>query len=87
MGAISNMTVISNDGAGQVSRNVSAGVHETAQLLKDTTGFDVIQMLKGFGQPAAAPTAGAPAAATTSVRSAGNGKSPDPATPQGPGQD
>ncbi|MDQ1055786.1 hypothetical protein QE394_003714 [Arthrobacter sp. SORGH_AS 212] len=86
MGAISNMTVISNDGAGQVSRNVSSGVHETAQLLKDTTGFDVIQMLKGFGQPAAA-TAGTPTPATTPVGTAGNGKSPGQATPQGPGQD
>ncbi len=55
MSAISNMTVISNDGAGQVSKNVSAGVQETAQLLKDTTGFDVIEMLKGFGQQTPAP--------------------------------
>ncbi|WP_309106058.1 SPFH domain-containing protein [Arthrobacter sp.] len=50
MGAISNMTVISNDGASQLSKNVSSGVQETAQMLKDTTGFDVIEMLSGFGK-------------------------------------
>ncbi|WP_457973962.1 hypothetical protein [Arthrobacter sp. D1-17] len=35
--------------ANQVSKNVSSGVQQTAQMLKDTTGFDVIEMLKGFG--------------------------------------
>ena len=55
MGAISNMTVISNDGASQLSRNVSSGVQETAQMLKDTTGFDVIEMLSGFGKSRPAP--------------------------------
>jgi flotillin len=44
------MTVISNDGASQLSKNVSSGVQETAQMLKDTTGFDVIEMLSGFGK-------------------------------------
>jgi flotillin len=65
------MTVISNDGAGQVSKNVSSGVQQTAQMLKDTTGFDVIEMLKGFGNPT-------PAAST---RGAGNGAVKEQAGP------
>lgn len=57
MSAIDNMTVISNDGASQLSKNVSSGVQQTAQLLKDATGFDVIELLKGFGNKPAAPAA------------------------------
>ncbi|MBT2522385.1 hypothetical protein J7E80_15645 [Arthrobacter sp. ISL-28] len=33
-----------------MSKNVSSGVQQTAQMLKDSTGFDVIEMLKGFGK-------------------------------------
>lgn len=72
MSAISNMTVISNDGAGQVSKNVASGVHETAQLLKDTTGFDIIGMMKNFGQTTEAPAA-APANRPTFDGGATNG--------------
>ena len=50
MGAISNMTVISNDGASELSKNVTSGVQQTVQMLKDATGFDVIEMLTGFGK-------------------------------------
>lgn len=66
MGAISNMTVISNDGAGQVSKNVSSGVQQTAQMLKDTTGFDVIEMLKGFGK--SSPAADTPGTGDGAVK-------------------
>jgi flotillin len=50
MGAIDNLTVISNDGASQLSKNVAGGVQQTAQMLKDATGFDVIDLLKNFGK-------------------------------------
>jgi flotillin len=53
MAAIKTMTVVSNDGAGQLSRDVSNGVQQTTQLIKDTTGLDVIgllgDILKGAG--------------------------------------
>ncbi|MHA7279501.1 flotillin family protein [Arthrobacter sp. MDT2-2] len=45
MSAIDTMTVVSNDGASQLSRNVSSGVHQTTQLVKDTTGLDIIALL------------------------------------------
>ncbi|MDN4610406.1 flotillin family protein [Arthrobacter burdickii] len=45
MSAIDTMTVVSNDGASQLSRNVSTGVHQTTQLVKDTTGLDIIALL------------------------------------------
>jgi flotillin len=47
-------------------------VQQTAQMLKDTTGFDVIEMLKGFGNST-------PAAST---RGAGNGAVKEQAGPQ-----
>ncbi|TDK26696.1 flotillin family protein [Arthrobacter crusticola] len=53
LAAIKTMTVVSNDGAGQLSRDVSTGVQQTTQLIKDTTGLDVITLLgdilKGAG--------------------------------------
>lgn len=68
MSAIKNMTVISDDGANQLSKNVSSGVQQTAQMLKDTTGFDVIELLKGFGsKPAALPAASGNGAAKAST--------------------
>jgi len=45
MSAIDTMTVVSNDGASQLSRNVSSGVHQTTQMVKDTTGLDIIALL------------------------------------------
>ncbi|WP_051299436.1 flotillin family protein [Arthrobacter castelli] len=48
MSAVDNMTVISRDGAGQVNRNVATGIQETLQLLKDTTGLDVVSTLNNF---------------------------------------
>jgi flotillin len=45
MAAIDTMTVVSNDGASQLSRNVSSGVHQTTQMVKDTTGLDIIALL------------------------------------------
>ncbi|WP_081747441.1 flotillin family protein [Arthrobacter sp. Br18] len=45
MSAIKNMTVVSSDGASQLSKNVSSGVHQTTQMIKDTTGLDIISLL------------------------------------------
>ena len=45
MSAIDTMTVVSNDGASQLSRNVTSGVHQTTQMVKDTTGLDIIALL------------------------------------------
>lgn len=60
MASIDNMTVISNDGASQLSKNVAGGVQQTAQMLKDATGFDVIDLLKNFGKGGSADTEGSP---------------------------
>lgn len=48
MAAIKNMTVVSNDGASQLSKNVSNGVQQTTQLIKDQTGLDLISLLEGM---------------------------------------
>ncbi|MUK03652.1 flotillin family protein, partial [Vibrio cholerae] len=45
MSAIDTMTVVSTDGASQLSRNVSSGVHQITQMVKDTTGLDIIALL------------------------------------------
>jgi flotillin len=67
LAAIKTMTVVSNDGAGQLSRDVSAGVQQTTQLIKDTTGLDVITLLgdilKGAGTGAHVSANGSTAAA------------------------
>ena len=66
MAAIKSMTVVSNDGAGQLSRDVSNGVQQTTQLIKDTTGLDVISLLgdilKGAGSGASVSSNGSTAA-------------------------
>ncbi|MBG6216086.1 flotillin [Arthrobacter sp. CAN_A6] len=80
MSAIKNMTVVSNDGASQLSKNVSSGVHQTTQMIKDTTGLDIIALLgdalrnadptrRGAApgsSTAAAPQGGSPAAGADS---------------------
>lgn len=45
MGAIDKLTVISTDGAGAVTKQVSNGVVQAIQLLKDTTGVDVADLI------------------------------------------
>ncbi|GAA2174301.1 flotillin family protein [Arthrobacter parietis] len=59
MSSIDNMTVISTDGASQLSKNVSGGLQQTFQLLKDTTGLDAVEMLRNWGSNGTkAPAAG-----------------------------
>ncbi|WP_159615501.1 flotillin family protein [Arthrobacter zhaoguopingii] len=74
LAAIKTMTVVSNDGAGQLSRDVSTGVQQTTQLIKDTTGLDVITLLgdilKGAGSGQRASANGAAVAPSASGGSA-----------------
>lgn len=55
MSAIDTMTVVSTDGASQLSRNVTNGVQQTSQLVKDTTGLDIIALLGDLLRNAAEP--------------------------------
>ena len=44
LGSIEKLTVISTDGAGQVAKQVTNGVVQTVQMLKDTTGIDLTKL-------------------------------------------
>lgn len=52
---IKDLTVISNDGAGQLSRNVAGNINETVTLLERMTGVDLRQLVSRV--PAATPSA------------------------------
>ena len=49
MAAITDLTVISNDGAGQLSRSVANNLHETLEVVRRTTGLDVQALLQRGG--------------------------------------
>ncbi|MFF9724666.1 flotillin family protein [Streptomyces gardneri] len=70
LSAIDKLTVISTDGASQLTRTVTDNVAQGMELLSSTTGVDLAQLLQGFTQrkpvPAPAP-APAPATAGTPV--------------------
>ncbi|WP_081747097.1 flotillin family protein [Arthrobacter sp. H5] len=76
MSSIDNMTVISSDGASQLSRNVTDGLQQTFQLLKDTTGLDAVEMLRNWGDSSGAkaspvaPPEAQPTAKVTRTRAA-----------------
>jgi len=56
MSAIKDLTVISNDGAGQLSRSVASNLQETLEVVRRTTGLDVLAMLRpGAGARVSAP--------------------------------
>ncbi|QTE30874.1 flotillin family protein [Pengzhenrongella sicca] len=57
LGSIKDLTVISNDGAGALSRSVANNLQETLETVRRTTGVDVVGILKGFGDLAQAPHA------------------------------
>ncbi|WP_055537430.1 SPFH domain-containing protein, partial [Streptomyces neyagawaensis] len=65
LGAIDKMTVISTDGASQLSRTVADNVAQGLELLGSTTGVDLAELLKGItgrvGAARPAPTASAEA--------------------------
>jgi len=47
LGSIDDLTVISNDGAGALSRSVAGNLHETLETVRRTTGVDVLGLLQG----------------------------------------
>lgn len=50
MGNIDKLTVVSTDGAGTLPRQVTDNVMQTIQMLKDTTGYDLTNLLDRFGK-------------------------------------
>src|SRR5690606_4555860 len=59
LSAIDNMTVISTDGAGPVTRNAVSSVAQGLQLATDLTGFDIRSLVnKGNGSSDKAATTG-----------------------------
>lgn len=50
LSAIEKMTVISTDGASQLSRTVADNVAQGMELLSSTTGVDLAQLLQGITQ-------------------------------------
>ncbi|WP_434590952.1 flotillin family protein [Streptomyces sp. A5-4] len=61
LSAIDKLTVISTDGASQLSRTVADNVAQGIELLNSTTGVDLAEMLKGITQRGTLPKAAAPA--------------------------
>ncbi|MEW2438931.1 SPFH domain-containing protein [Streptomyces caniferus] len=57
LSAVDKMTVISTDGASQLSRTVADNVAQGMELLSSTTGVDLAELLKGITQRGAAPKA------------------------------
>jgi flotillin len=54
LGSISDLTVISNDGAGHLSRSVAGNLQETIETVRRTTGLDLVSLLTSRqGSPAA----------------------------------
>ncbi len=71
LSAVDKMTVISTDGASQLSRTVADNVAQGIELLGSTTGVDLAELLKGLTggkTPAPAPAAAAAAPATVNGR-------------------
>ncbi len=62
LGAVDKMTVISTDGASQLSRTVADNVAQGVELLNSTTGVDLAGLLKGLAaKPGVAGNGSAPA--------------------------
>ncbi|MFD0314840.1 flotillin family protein [Streptomyces flavalbus] len=64
LSAVDKMTVISTDGASQLSRTVADNVAQGVELLNATTGVDLAQLLKGITSRAGGGDAPVPAPAT-----------------------
>lgn len=74
MGAIDSLTVISTDGAGALPKQVTSNMTQLQQLLKDTLGIDMTDLLTKFassapgnGDATAVPIVTAPRRATATV--------------------
>ncbi|MDP3894006.1 flotillin family protein [Nocardioides sp.] len=48
MAAIDKLTVVSTDGAGHLPKQVTSNIVETMELLKNTTGVDLEELLQGY---------------------------------------
>ncbi|MFE1776652.1 flotillin family protein [Streptomyces sp. NPDC059008] len=72
LSAVDKMTVISTDGASQLSRTVADNVAQGMELLSSTTGVDLAEMLKGLTQRGATSKA----EASAPERAAANGQIP-----------
>jgi flotillin len=53
--AVDKLTVISTDGASQLTRNVATNVEQGLQIANDLTGLDLRTLLEGLGQRAGKP--------------------------------
>lgn len=73
LSAIDKMTVISTDGASQLSRTVADNVAQGVELLGSTTGVDLAELLKNLTQRTggAQPAAGASAEANGKIEITG----------------
>lgn len=49
LSAVDNMTVISTDGASQLTRNVASVLGEGQEIIKSLTGVDLSQLISGIG--------------------------------------
>lgn len=67
MGNIDQLTVVSTDGASQLTRNVAGGFTEIDAVLKSTTGIDLRGLLGSFAGGAAVARAAATTSAGTSA--------------------
>ncbi|AWN32470.1 flotillin [Streptomyces sp. NEAU-S7GS2] len=72
LSAVDKMTVISTDGASQLSRTVADNVAQGMELLSSTTGVDLAEMLRGITRRGAASKA----EASVPERAAANGQIP-----------
>ena len=69
LAAVDKMTIISTDGASQLTRTVTDNVAQGMELLSSATGVDLTSLLHGITQKKSAPeTAPAPAASSTPVK-------------------
>lgn len=75
LGAIDKMTVISTDGASQLSRTVADNVAQGMELLTATTGVDLAALLKNLkGRSASDTAAEIPAQAPATTSASANGR-------------
>ncbi|GAA1433829.1 flotillin family protein [Microlunatus lacustris] len=85
-GNIKDLTVISNDGAGQLSRNIAGNVNDTVTLLEKMTGVDLRQLvdrISAGGRTSTTGTSPSSPAAFAPVAVAVDGQHTEPVGAQG----
>ncbi len=70
LGSIDRMTVISTDGASQLTRTVANNVEQSVQVMSDLAGVDITSLISALVAKAAAPNAPIDAAVVPSAPSA-----------------